>query len=69
MRRVRCLSIVAASFLISQLAGLRVQDIKSLKYAVALVGISYGGVFGILPTIIIEWFGIGPFNSLFLPKL
>jgi len=59
MRRARCISIVATCFLISQLAGLRVQDIKHLQYAVILVGISYGGVFGLLPTIIIEWFGMG----------
>jgi MFS family permease len=61
-RRARCLSIVAASFVVSQLVGLGVQDIKHLQYAVILVGISYGGVFGLLPTIIIEWFGMGPYT-------
>ncbi|KAF9782320.1 major facilitator superfamily domain-containing protein [Thelephora terrestris] len=62
-RRARCLSIVAASFVVSQLVGLGVQDIKHLQYAVVLVGISYGGVFGLLPTIIIEWFGMDHFSE------
>ena len=59
MRRASCIAVVATSFLISQLVGLAVQDIEHLQYAVALVGVSYGGVFGLMPTIIIEWFGIG----------
>jgi len=62
-RRSRCLSIVAMFFLISQLVGLRVQDIKHLQYAVLLVGFSYGGVFGLMPTIIIEWFGMAHFGQ------
>lgn len=66
MRRARCLSVVAVSFFISQLVGLRVQDIKHLQYAVLLVGVSYGGVFGLIPTIVIEWFGMGPSSHLFL---
>lgn len=69
MRRAWCISIVATAFLISQLVGLGVQDIEHLQYVVALVGLSYGGVFGLLPTITIEWFGIGargrPSNRLF----
>lgn len=59
MRRARCISMVATSFLISQLIGLCIRDVEHLQYAVFLVGISYGGVFGLLPTIIIEWFGMG----------
>ena len=61
IRRAWCLSAVAISFLVSQLVGLRVRDIEHLQYAVILVGISYGAVFGLLPTIIIEWFGMGPY--------
>jgi MFS family permease len=68
-RRARCLSIVAVSFLVSQLVGLGVHDIKHLQYAVVLVGVSYGGVFGLLPTIIIEWFGMGPYSCSFLFEL
>jgi hypothetical protein len=67
-RRAWCLSVVAITFLISQLVGLRVQDIKHLRYAVTLVGISYGGVFGLLPSIVIEWFGMRAYIRLFLSK-
>ena len=59
---------VATSFLISQLVGLRVRDIEHLQYAVILVGISYGGVFGLLPTITIEWFGMGMHSRSFLSE-
>jgi hypothetical protein len=51
--------LVAASFLVSQLVGLRVREIERLQYAVVLVGISYGATYGLLPIIVIEWFGIG----------
>jgi hypothetical protein len=53
---------VATSLLISQLVGLGVQDIERLQYAVVLVGISYGALFGLTPIIVIEWFGIGPYT-------
>ena len=62
MRRAWCISIAATTFLISQLAGLCVRDVGHLQYAVALVGISYGGIFGIMPTIVIEWFGMGAYR-------
>ena len=68
IRRARCLSVVAISFLVSQLVGLRVQNIEHLQYAVILVGTSYGGVFGLLPTITIEWFGMGLCIHSFLLK-
>ena len=61
IRRAWCFSIVATSFLISQLLGLLVEEIEHLQIAVVFVGLSYGGVFGLLPTIIIEWFGMGPY--------
>lgn len=69
MRRVRCLSAVAVSFLISQLVALQIQDTKYLQYSALLVGISYGGVFGLMPTIVTEWFGIGASNRSFVLKL
>ena len=62
------MSIVATSFLVSQLVGLCVQDVEHLQYAVILVGISYGGVFGLLPTIVIEWFGMGTHSRSFLSE-
>ena len=60
---------VAAWFFVSQLVGLGVQDIKHLQYAVILVGISYGGVFGLLPTIASEWFGMGAHSRSYLLEL
>ena len=68
MRRTQCLVIVAVSLLVSQLVGLRVRDIEQLQYAVMLVGISFGGIFGLIPTIVIEWFGMGLCSPLFLLK-
>lgn len=59
MRRVQCISMVAVSFIVSQLVGLRVRDVERLQYAVILVGVSYGAVFGLMPIIVIEWFGMG----------
>lgn len=69
IKRAWCISIVATSFLISQLAGLRVRDIEHLQYAVILVGISYGGVFGLFPNIVIEWFGMSTHSRSFLSEL
>lgn len=62
VRRARFISIVAASFLVSQLVGLYIQNIEHLQYAVLLVGISYGATYGLLPVIAIEWFGMGPYT-------
>ena len=66
MRRAQFIPIVAASFLVSQLVGLYVQNIEHLQYAVFLVGISYGATFGLLPVIVIEWFGMGSYSRLLL---
>ena len=57
MRRAQLISGVAISFLVSQLVALCVQDIEHLQYPVFLVGISYGSTIGLLPVILIEWFG------------
>ena len=62
MRRTLCLSLVATSFFVSQLVGLRVREIEQLQYAVVLVGISYGALWGFIPIIVIEWFGIGLYS-------
>ena len=69
VKRVWGISVVATIFLISQLVGLLVRDIEHLQYAVILVGISYGGVFGLLPTIVIEWFGLGTHSLSSLSEL
>ena len=66
MRRAHFISIIATSFLLSQLVGLGVQHVEHLQYAVSLVGMSYGATFGLLPIIIIEWFGMGLYSSFFI---
>ncbi|KAH7106945.1 MFS general substrate transporter [Auriculariales sp. MPI-PUGE-AT-0066] len=53
---------VAAFFIFSQLAATRVEDPDSLWLASAVVGLSYGGMFGLCPVIVIEWFGLGHFS-------
>ena len=69
VRRIQCFSIVAAFFLVSQVVGILAQDNQQLRYAVILVGISYGAVFGLSPIVVLDWFGIGPCNRLCLPEL
>lgn len=58
IQRIQCFSIVAVSVFVSQLVGLLVQENEQLQYAVFLVGVSYGGVFGLSPVIVLELFGI-----------
>ena len=69
MRRVQCISIVATSFLTSQVVGLFIQNNEQLQCAVALVGVSYGAVYGLIPIIVIEWFGIGSSSLPFSQQL
>lgn len=58
VRRVYCISLVAISFFISQLVAMTIVDVKELWKASLLVGFSYGAMFGLFPTITIDWFGI-----------
>jgi hypothetical protein len=57
-QRSMCLTLVASLFLVSQLACLSITDVSDLWKASALLGIAYGGMFGLIPTISIEWFGL-----------
>jgi hypothetical protein len=41
------------------LVGLLVQDVEQLQYAVIAVGMSCSVVSGLLPIIVIDWFGMG----------
>ena len=66
MRRAQLIPVVATSFLLSQLVGLRVQHIEHLQYAALLVGMSYGETFALLTIVIIEWFGMGLYTFLCL---
>lgn len=58
MRRVQCISVIAAAFLLSHLAAVFVQSNQQLQYAVSFVGLSYGTLFGVTPIIVVEWFGL-----------
>jgi hypothetical protein len=50
--------IVAAGFVTSQLITYHVEDIEHLWKASLILGESYGMLFGLFPTLVIEWFGI-----------
>ncbi|KAH7927046.1 MFS general substrate transporter [Leucogyrophana mollusca] len=56
--RAYCLCIVSTLFIISQIAAINVYDVAYLWRASGLLGVAYGSLFGICPTIIIEWFGL-----------
>jgi len=59
MRRAYSLCIVSSLFIISQLAAISVSNINALWIASAMVGVAYGSCSGVLPSIVIEWFGLG----------
>lgn len=57
--RSYCICVVAAAFVLSQAAVTQIEGVEDLWHASALLGLAYGGVFGLFPTITIEWFGLG----------
>lgn len=56
--RSLCISLVATAFIISQVTVYAVDDVQHLWKGSALLGLAYGGLFGLFPTITIEWFGL-----------
>lgn len=62
-QRSYCLIIVAFGFLLSQITASFVTQEEDLWKASLILGISYGGMFGLLPTVIFEWFGSGHFSE------
>ncbi|KAH7881863.1 major facilitator superfamily domain-containing protein [Phlebopus sp. FC_14] len=56
--RAYCLCIVSSLFVISQASAIGVASVTQLWMASALLGLAYGSLFGICPTIVIEWFGL-----------
>lgn len=56
--RAYCISLVAMLFFISQLVAMSIVDVKELWKASLFVGFSYGAMFGLFPTITIDWFGM-----------
>ena len=53
-----CLSIVSFLFIVAQLIAINIQRAETLWIASALLGLSYGGIFGIFITLFIDWFGL-----------
>jgi hypothetical protein len=62
----RSYSLVLVSSLLfcSQLLAAQISDVTDLWKASALVGLSYGTIFGLFPTVCIEFFGLCAFPSL-----
>jgi hypothetical protein len=58
LRRAYCIPLVAVFFFSSQLVAMSIVDVNQLWKASLLVGFSYGSLFGLFPTIIIDWFGM-----------
>jgi len=57
------ISMICLTFIVSQLVLYNVTSVQLLWTASALLGLGYGGMFGLFPTIIIEWFGLGHFSQ------
>ncbi|KZV69069.1 MFS general substrate transporter [Peniophora sp. CONT] len=58
-----CMTGVAALFIISQLVLINTGDVGKLWIASACLGFAYGSLFGLLPTLTIEWFGLAHFSE------
>jgi MFS family permease len=59
-----CLSIVSLLFIVTQLFAISIQRVEMLSIASAMLGLSYGGIFGVFLTLFIDWFGLRkPFSS------
>ena len=54
-----CLPAMTSLFILSQLLLIAIGDVRHLWTASVLLGLAYGTWFGLLPTISIEWFGLG----------
>ncbi len=53
-----CISLVALGFIIAQVIVYSVDNVSELWKGSAVLGLAYGGLFGLFPTITIEWFGL-----------
>ncbi|KAF8173863.1 major facilitator superfamily domain-containing protein [Mycena galopus ATCC 62051] len=57
------LLLVSTLFFCSQLLAASIDDVTGLWKASALVGLAYGTIFGIFPTVCIEFFGLAHFSE------
>ncbi|TFY74600.1 hypothetical protein EWM64_g9412, partial [Hericium alpestre] len=58
-----CITIVSTLFITSQLVLLGADSVRNLWQASALLGFAYGSMFGLFPTVTIEWFGLTHFSE------
>ncbi|KAI5994033.1 major facilitator superfamily domain-containing protein [Pisolithus albus] len=56
--RAYSLCIVSSLFIISQALAIGISSVSTLWIATATLGVAYGGLFGALPAIVIDWFGL-----------
>ncbi len=61
-----CLPLVSTLFILALLLFMVINDVHHLWAASGFVGFAYGCWFGLLPTIVIEWFGLGAWVRPFL---
>ncbi|KAJ6473175.1 major facilitator superfamily domain-containing protein [Mycena sanguinolenta] len=57
------LILVSSLFFCSQLLAAQISDLENLWKASVLVGFSYGTIFGLFPTVCIEFFGLSHFSE------
>ncbi|KAL7417962.1 major facilitator superfamily domain-containing protein [Mrakia frigida] len=62
IRRIHFMSLVSSLFILSQVAALYTTDVRSLWIVSSLLGVAYGGLFGLAPVICLEWFGLANFS-------
>ncbi|KAF9530910.1 major facilitator superfamily domain-containing protein [Crepidotus variabilis] len=63
MPRSYCLVLVASLFFVSQFVLTEVADINHLWLASSILGLAYGSVFSLMPTVCLEWFGMPHFSE------
>ncbi|KAF7322348.1 NmrA domain-containing protein [Mycena chlorophos] len=57
------LLVVSTLFFLSQLLAMQISAVEDLWKASVLVGLSYGTIFGLFPTVCIEFFGLAHFSE------
>ncbi|KAF8531646.1 major facilitator superfamily domain-containing protein [Gautieria morchelliformis] len=63
IHRSYLMSLVSILLMVSQIVGALVEDPNHLWLASLLLGSGYGGIFGLLPTVTMEWFGLAHFSE------
>lgn len=62
IRRIWFMSAVALVACVSQVVALYTTEVGSLWIVSSLLGLAYGGLFGLAPVVCLEWFGIASFS-------